>query len=88
MVYQKKIESDNERRISQNYTVSLEKRASDIDTQIATLGTRAGQEAEIRAKFNVAKVDENIVVIVEEDVATTSVSKKRGIWERFLGLFK
>jgi hypothetical protein len=51
--------------------------------------TPQGVEAEIRDKFNVAKPDENVAVVLEStDAATTTSTTAVSFWQKILDFFK
>ncbi len=66
----------------------LEARNAELDGKIRKLATVSGVEEEIRSKFSVAKDNENMVIIVREDAATTTEEvPQRGFWSKFKALF-
>lgn len=50
----------------ENELKELEKRRQDLESEITRLGTPSGEEEEIRKKFNVAKPEEETLVILEK----------------------
>ncbi len=88
-VYHKKSESEAMKAISQKNVEELRLRNEELTARIARLSTKPGIEEEIRSKFNVAKDNEKIVIIVpdnSEDVSTTS--KKTGFFEKIRDFFR
>lgn len=85
-VYKKKIESEEQRNISLEHVQELRDRDSELKSQMASLETTAGVEAEIRSKFSVAKDNENMVVIISDDDAQSSTTvPAASIWSRIRG---
>ena len=88
IVWQKKEESEALKETSLNYKNGLEVRDKELNSEINSLGTEVGKEAEIRSKFSVAKNGESVVVIVDDATNTQSTTTERNLWQRFLNLFK
>lgn len=85
----KKRESVELMNTSASRLSELEARDAELQSKIQKLGTVSGVEEEIRAKFSVAKESENMVIIVREDKATTTVEKESvGFWSKFKSLFR
>ena len=87
-VYQKKVESENIKNISLNYERGLQARSDELQAQMDSLQTEAGQEAEIRSKFSVAKENENVVVVVDEATTAKSTTTPVSLWQKFINLFR
>lgn len=88
-VYLKKSESIAMREASTRRLNELEVRDQELDSKIKKLATVSGVEEEIRSKFSVAKENENMVIIVREDLATTTeVNQKHGFWSKIMNIFR
>lgn len=88
-VYLKKSESIAMREASTRRLNELEVRDQELDSKIKKLATVSGVEEEIRSKFSVAKENENMVIIVREDLATTTeVNQKQGFWSKIMNIFR
>ena len=87
-VYQKKVESEEMKNISQKNVDELRARDNDLNSKIQRLDTTPGLEAEIRSKFTVAKNNENMVVIVDDKQsdATTTIAKA-SFWTKLKAFF-
>ena len=84
----KKRESIAMKETSSQRLSELEARNAELDGKIRKLATVSGVEEEIRSKFSVAKDNENMVIIVREDAATTTEEvPQRGFWSKFKALF-
>jgi hypothetical protein len=83
-VYQKKRESSEMKNAALERVEDLRSRDKDLSGKIARLDTPAGVEEEIRSKFSVAKENEAMVVIVDEDAPTTTAEKEppATFWDR------
>jgi hypothetical protein len=88
LVYQKKRESEELRQISERYKSGLEERDRQLNSEMERLKTEPGKEAEIRSKFSVAKDNEAIVVIVDNEATTSTATEGKSWWEKFIQLFK
>lgn len=87
VVYRKKIESEQMRDISEKNVHDLESRSQDLQYKIDRLSTKQGIEEEVRSKFSVAKDDENMVIIVQDEASTSSAVSKVGFWGKVWGFF-
>lgn len=89
VVYRKKQTSAEMKNISLRQTEELKARDRELQEQIGRLNTPAGVEQEIRSKFNVAKPQENMVVIVDDQSATAvlATTSKPGFFRRILDFF-
>lgn len=66
----------------------LGEREQALAAEIKFLQTDTGIEAEIRDRYRVVKDGEEIAIIVNDEVETsTTTSKKRGIWSKVRGIF-
>lgn len=88
-VYKKEKESSaNAYRATQELK-RLSDREALLTSEIARLSTDEGIEEEIRAKYGVSKPGEEILIIVDPNIATTTeVQDNPSLWERFKKLFK
>lgn len=67
----------------------LETRNAELEGKIRKLATVSGVEEEIRSKFSVAKDNENMVIIVREEPATTTVDEPElSFWSKVRNLFR
>ncbi len=65
----------------------ISERRDGLESDIKRLSTDRGLEEEIRTKFQVAKEDEEVVVIVDKDVANTQKSVEPSLWLRIMSFF-
>jgi len=86
-VYQKKNESEEGRVIAQKRVSDFEERQGYLEQKIQRLGTAQGTEEEIRAKFSVAKENENLVIIVDDVSATHPTVPQRTFWQKLRSFF-
>ncbi len=87
VVYRKKVESEEMMSVSLKNVETLRSRSADLQKKIDRLATAQGVEEEVRSKFSVAKEDENMVIIVQDEVSTSTKAQKRTFWSRFMALF-
>lgn len=87
VVYRKKVESEELRDLSLKNVESLRVRSEDLQIKIDRLNTKQGIEEEVRSKFSVAKDNENMVIIVQDEPSTTEEVKKVGFWASFKSLW-
>jgi cell division protein FtsB len=86
-VYSKKNDSEEARIISQKNVDNLNTRSIELQTKIERLSTQQGIEEEVRSKFNVAKPNENMVIIVQDESSTSEGVKKVGFWDKIKTFF-
>jgi cell division protein FtsB len=87
-VYQKQRESSALLRVAQEQATELQNRQDELQAKIADMQTPEGQEAEIRAKFNVAKPDESVAVVLASDVLDVSTSTPTvSFWQKIVKFF-
>lgn len=88
-VYEKKRESDRELAKVEQRLIALSAKDTALMRQIDMLQTDQGLEAEIRAKYSVARDNEQVVVLVEDTESPVSTTTEtQGIFEKiksFLG---
>lgn len=83
VVYKKQRESQTLREVSEKKVGELSVREKEIDDKIKALDTQQGIEKEIRSKFNVIKGDENMVIVLDDENASTSqVSTTTSFWQK------
>jgi cell division protein FtsB len=88
-VYLKKRESIAMKVASAERLYELETRDAELEGKIRKLATVSGVEEEIRSKFSVAKDNENMVIIVREEPATTTVDEPElSFWSKVRNLFR
>lgn len=88
MVYQKKAQSDLDVRHANERLLELSLKEGSLMKEIDHLQTDEGLEAEIRGKYSVAKNNEYVVILVEDEEATTTeVVKNTTLWLRIKKLF-
>ena len=86
VVYGKKRTSEKMKNIAQNNLNELLLRQNELDYKMERLKTTEGLEEEIRSKFNVTKIGENMVMVVEGDNSKASTTSSAGgffqkIWQ-------
>ena len=88
LIYQKQRESEELLKTSQQHVADLTARENEVHNEINQLQTPEGVEAEIRSKFSVAKIGENVVLIVDS-TASSSQGKSPGKswWQKIVDFF-
>ncbi len=87
-LYKKQRESDDQKRIAQEKVTELVAREEQLQSDIGALQTGYGVEQEIRAKFNVARPDENVAIVVDSDSSLkTTTASTTSIWQKILNIF-
>ena len=82
LVWQKKQESEEMRRVSLQSVEELRARNDTLQSKIDKLDTDSGVEQEIRAKYSVVKEGENMVVVVEDpDSKPATTTGETGFWQ-------
>jgi cell division protein FtsB len=91
-VYKKQADSYENRIGAEKELNELKARQAALASEIERLGTPEGIEEEIREKYKVAKENENMVIIVEEETKAPKVEKKKGFFsgikEKLKEIFK
>lgn len=87
-VYQKYSFSKDALAKSESELAVLKEKKDNIDQKIKNLETETGIEQEIRAKFDVAKEGERLVVIVDDKKEETIVEEEKGIFGNFFTTIK
>jgi cell division protein FtsB len=87
-VYQKQRESATLLGQSEEQETELQNRQNELQNKIADMQTPQGLEAEIRSKFNVARPDENVAIVLESDDSATSTSTTTvSFWQKIVKFF-
>jgi len=87
-VYSKKRLSEEEKQLSLKNVEELRERSVDLKSKMEELDTEQGIEKEIRSRFSVAKEDEKIVVILEDNENKVSTSTtKDSFWQKIRDFF-
>lgn len=88
-VYQKQMESQSLKEISEKKFAELELRKKEINDKIQALNTTEGLEREIRSKFNVVKENENMAVILDEANSDNyNATTTKSFWQKVKNFFK
>ncbi len=87
VVYMKKVESEEMMSVSLKNVETLRSRSVDLQKKIDRLATAQGVEEEVRSKFSVAKEDENMVIIIQDEIGSSTKVQKQSLWSRFTALF-
>ena len=88
-VYQKQMESQALKEISEKKFAELELRKKEINDKIQALNTTEGLEREIRSKFNVVKENENMAVILDDTSADNyNGTTTKSFWQKVTDFFK
>jgi len=86
-VYQKKRESERLKNVALGNVENLRGRDSELQAKIERLGTEVGIEEEIRSKFNVAKQEENAVIIVPKSETNATSTNSSSFWQKVKKFF-
>ena len=86
-VYKKKRESEKMKNISLIHVKELQSRDAQLKLKIERLSTPTGLEEEIRSKFSVAKDNENMVVVVEDQNTEATTTPKVSFWQKIFNFF-
>ena len=88
LVYQKKIASEELKVASLQNVSELQLRNKELESKISRLSTPAGVEEEIRSKFTVAKENEAMVIVVDDNSQNMpTTSQKQSFWQKIWNLF-
>ncbi len=83
IVFTKKAESEQYVQTLNSKAIALKAEESELKAEIASLGTSAGIEKEVKEKYNVAKEGEHVVILVDKpDTATSTALEGRPWWHR------
>jgi cell division protein FtsB len=80
---EKNNETSKKKALALEAIESLRKRKAELDVNISKLSTEEGIEASIRDKYQVAKVGEGVITIVDAQPKTedsTTVKSNPGFW--------
>jgi hypothetical protein len=84
----KKRESEKLKESSLQSVLDLRERDEELSQKMEKLKTPEGVEEEIRTKFGVAKENENVVIIVNEDSNAKASTTKTSLWQKIKNIFK
>lgn len=88
-LYAKSRIAEANRREAEAHLESLKERKTQLGAELERLATDEGVETEIRTRFPVAKPDEGVIQIVEEEKTDSATSSplvkpsKESFWKRF-----
>ncbi len=84
IVLEKRAESIKYVKALEAKSKTLEERKSELDQEVDYLETEAGIDEEIKERFNVAKIGEKVVIIVDpKPIATTTLNNVLPWYKRF-----
>lgn len=87
VVFSKQIESSQQKVIAEKKVADLYLHDNDLQAKIKNLQTEHGIEQEIRSKYSVAKENENVVIVLDNDTTTDkNSSATTSLWRKFLNL--
>jgi cell division protein FtsL len=86
-IYMKMVKSREELDKSRKEMLALAEKGRRLNESINSLQTKEGMEVEIRSKFGVAKNDEAVAVIVEDQGTSSPVEIKKSLLDKFLDFF-
>lgn len=87
-IYKKYRVSLNEYNSTKRDYDSLIARKNMLDSEISRLKTENGIEEEIRNKFNVAKPNETVVIVIDNDSSSTETdNSKKSFWSKIWSIF-
>lgn len=90
-IYGKERASHREVERLESQQKELQQRLDTVSANNEKLKTREGVEAEIRAKFDVVKADEGVIVVVDQELPMPEEEKKgfmKRFWDSVTGVFK
>jgi len=86
--YERERETSMLRQELANELVALEKRSGELEKNIENLEDPRGIETELRSRYDVGWEGEEVIILVEEESATQTLSilpePKPNIWHRFI----
>jgi len=86
--YERERETSMLRQELANELVALEKRSGELEKNIENLEDPRGIETELRSRYDVGWEGEEVIILVEEESATQTLSilpeSKPNIWHRFI----
>ncbi|MDB5194334.1 MAG: hypothetical protein JWN50_348 [Parcubacteria group bacterium] len=80
IVFEKKVESAQYVKTLSDKEQALNKEQTDLTANIASLETESGLEKEVKAKYNVAKDGEHVVILVDQAATTTDTAPEHLPW--------
>jgi cell division protein FtsB len=80
IVFQKKVESAAYVSALSQKAEDLEKKRVELTANIASLETESGLEKEVKAKYNVAKEGEHVVILVDKSDEATNTAPEDPPW--------
>lgn len=87
--YEKERETNARREESSEKLMILEQRAEELEKNIKNLEDPRGVEAELRSRYDVGWEGEEVIVLVEEEVPSstenTAEEPKKGFWSMLFG---
>lgn len=89
-IHQKASIAISERDIALRSLSELESRNSELKVSLARLKSGQGIEEEVRQKYTVARVGEEIVVVVDDNAKkgkNSEVASNRSFWQRIVSFF-
>lgn len=91
-IYYKQKVSEKNLTKAKEELAGLKKREEMLSFEINRLKTDKGAEEEIRKKFMVGKIGEQVIIIVSDDKSNKNSvdgnSDKKNIWSKFLDFFR
>ena len=88
-IYQKEKSTDIKKDITKEEFDAILEREAVLTKEINRLSTERGKEQEIRKKFNVARVGEEVVVIIDAPISDDGKNEdeEKGFWQRIFDWF-
>ncbi|MBI5798669.1 MAG: hypothetical protein HZB10_01945 [Candidatus Yonathbacteria bacterium] len=89
-VYQKAEIARGERDVALRTLTDIESRTAKLETSLNRLKSEQGIEEEVRQKYMVSKLGEEVVVVVDDSAKkgeNTETGTDRGFWSRFVEFF-
>lgn len=89
-IYQKERETQIRKTQRAQVLTEVKERERVLEEEIERLSTQRGVEEEIRSKFDVARVGERILVIVDAPEENVPLKNEEGVtmWQRFLNFLR
>ncbi len=92
-IYQKKQLTEVTKASAERELAALDARTRALETDVTRLSSDQGTEAELRTKFQIAKPDEGVIVIIDEatssqSAATRAIVVKRNFWQFIKEFFR
>lgn len=80
----------SERNIAERSLSELESRASELQASLIRLKSDRGIEEEVRQKYTVARIGEEVVIVVDDSVKKGENGEtvaEKGLWSSFVSIF-